>query len=266
MATRDLSGRLVEHRADDGFRIVTQTHASDEERRRREEFHELYTRSPLPAGEQLANIGLFLNRQTFSRMMFLHDMYRNVLDVHGVVLEFGVRWGRDLVSFATFRAMYEPYNYLRRIVGFDTFAGFPSVHGLDAGGLARPGDYSVTAGYEEYLAAVLAHHEADSPLPHIRKFELVKGDAAETIGRYLERHPETIVALAYFDMDIYEPTKACLDAIRPHLTRGTVIGFDEACYAEFPGETRALMESFDLRRCRLHRSPYAPNPSYMILD
>jgi hypothetical protein len=45
-----------------------------------------------------------------------------------------------------------------------------------------------------------------------------------------------------------------------------VIGFDEVCFAEFPGETRALMESFDLNRCRLHRSPFAPNPCYMVLD
>ena len=34
---------------------------------------------------------------------------------------------------------------------------------------------------------------------------------------FFEKHPETVVALAYFDMGLYDPTKAALEAIQPHL-------------------------------------------------
>ncbi|MFN8037804.1 MAG: hypothetical protein U0Q07_01215 [Acidimicrobiales bacterium] len=207
-----------------------------------------------------------MNRQTLSRLVFLHEMYQRILHVHGIVMEFGVRWGRDLAAFANFRGMYEPFNYLRRIVGFDTFAGFATLDEADAMGVAEVGDYGVTPGYEEYLRVLLEHQEADSPISHITKFELVKGDASDTIHDYLDRHPETIVALAYFDLDVYGPTKACLEAIRPRLTKGSVVGFDEACFAEFPGETIALMETFDLSQYRLHRNPVAPTPSYLVID
>lgn len=34
-------------------------------------------------------------------------------------MEFGVRWGQNLALFESFRGIYEPYNYNRKIVGFD---------------------------------------------------------------------------------------------------------------------------------------------------
>ena len=50
------------------------------------------------------------------------------------------------------------------------------------------------------------------------------GDASREI-KISRGKPETIVALAYFDFDIYEPTKECLKAIA---TFGKdVLAFDE---------------------------------------
>jgi len=264
---RSALGRVVQKTAGDGrTEIVTHVLSSTSELERRQAFLDHYRRVPIPDNELLSNMGLFLNRQTLSRLLFLHEIYRAALDVHGVIMEFGVRWGRDLVAFSTFRGTYEPYNYMRKIIGFDTFAGFPSTGEADQAGMAQAGDYSVTEGYEDYLRAILDFHESESPLGHIEKYELVKGDAIETVPAYLQQHPETIISLAYFDMDVYAPTKACLDAIRPHLVKGSVIGFDEVGYAEFPGETKALMEAFDLNRCKLRRSSFAPGPCYMVLD
>ena len=48
--------------------------------------------------------------------------------------------------------------------------------------------------------------------------------------------------MAYFDFDIYEPTKECLKLIKDHITKGTIIGIDELNTSDFPGETVALKE------------------------
>ena len=162
------------------------------------------------------------------------------------------------------RGIYEPFNYNRKIIGFDTFGGFPSVDAKD-GQLVKPGDYGVTESYQEYLTQILALHEADSPIPHKRKFELVAGDASETVPRYLRDHPETVVAFAYFDFDIYAPTKACLEAIRPRLTKGAVVAFDELNCPEFPGETLAFDEVFGVANYALRRSPLNPLISYLVV-
>lgn len=215
----------------------------------------------------MAQLGLFLSRQSWSRYLYLNELYKMILPVHGVVMEFGVRWGTNLAIFSNLRGMYEPFNHNRKIIGFDTFEGFPSIHEKDGNAkVAVPGAYSVTKGYEEYLEQVLDSHEQESPISHIRKFELVKGDASDEIEGYLERNPETIVALAYFDFDVYEPTKRCLEAIKDRLTRGSIIGFDQLNYHTWPGETLAVKEVLGLDRYAIRRTPHNPEPSYIVVE
>ena len=221
--------------------------------------------SPLPDHELAFNLGLYQNRILLSRQLFMHQLYQMILEVHGVVMEFGIRWGQNMALFQAFRGMYEPYNHSRTIVGFDTFEGFPAVHSKD-GGDTNAGDYAVTKDYELYLDELLSIHETMSPLPHKKKYRLVKGDAGKTVHTYLEQNPHTVVALAYFDMDIYEPTKACLEAIIPRLTKGSVLGFDELNCPEFPGETLAVMETLGLSRYALRRSPLNPLCSYAVVE
>src|SRR5690606_22947424 len=168
--------------------------------------HQLAARlrsAAIPNGELLDNLGLYLTRQSLSRINFMQKIYEMIVPVHGVVMEFGVRWGQHMALFSMLRGIHEPINYTRRIVGFDTFAGFPSVSSED-GAKVKEGDYSVAAGWKENLERILDFHEQNAPIPHKKKYELVQGDATKTLPAYLADHPETIVALAYFDFDLYK--------------------------------------------------------------
>src|SRR5207253_9956509 len=132
--------------------------------------------------------------------LFMHGLYTQLVRVPGMLVGLGVRWGQNLSLFPTYRGMKETFNHERRIVGFDTFSGFPETSAQDCDApIASAGAYAVPEGYEDYLHDVLAYHEQESPLAHLRKFELVHGDATETLPRYLAERPETVVALAYFD-------------------------------------------------------------------
>jgi hypothetical protein len=246
--------------------IRFKSYSSDEERTIRQDLVTLHSACPIPQNELMENLALFTSRRDLSHMLFIDEIYQRIQDVAGIIVEFGVRWGRNLALFESFRGIYEPYNHTRKIVGFDTFAGFPSISAKDGtSDIATIGGYGVTENYDSYLKSVLEYHEHESPLSHIKKFELVVGDATVEVDRYLERHPETVIALAYFDLDLYEPTKKCLQAIRPHLTKGSVIGFDELNHADFPGETLALREVLGLDKYRIMRSRYA-NPTFLIID
>jgi hypothetical protein len=235
------------------------------EQARRENFATLVRRSPVPDNELLMNLGLYLTPQTLSRVLYMDFLYRQILDVQGIIVEFGCRWGQNLSLFSALRGIYEPFNRLRTIVGFDTFAGFPSTDAVD-GDRLRAGDYATTAGYESHLEQVLVHQEQESPLAHIRKFQIHKGDAARTLTEFLERNPHTVIALAYFDLDLHAPTKACLTAILPHVTKGTVIGFDEVNDPATPGETVALREVLGLDRYALKRYPWNARTTYAVID
>lgn len=101
---------------------------------------------------------------------------------------------------------------------------------------------------------------------HIKKFELRRGDATMEVPRYLQENPETIVALAYFDFDLYAPTKSVLETILPRLVKGSVVAFDELNDPESPGETLAVMEVLGLRNIRLKRFPHASRVSYFVVE
>lgn len=221
--------------------------------------------SPIPDGELLDNIGLYLTRQALSRINFMQKIYEKIVPVHGVIMEFGVRWGQNMALFSALRGIHEPYNYNRKVIGFDTFEGFPAVTSED-GSQAEPGDYGVTDNWEDELEEILHFHSQNAPIPHKKKHELVKGDASATLPAYLDANPETIVALAYFDFDLYKPTRDCLESIMPHLTRGSVLAFDELNMPEFPGETLAVREVLGLSRYAIRRLPSSPLTSYMVID
>lgn len=243
-------------------------HASEEQVSKRNQFLEIYKKCPIPDNEILSNLGLFLRRQVIARILYMNELYRKIVNVPGVVIEFGVRWGQNLALFESFRGLYEPFNQGREIIGFDTFQGFTAMTEKDGENpIVAKGAYSVTKGYEKYLKQVLDYHEQEAPMAHIKKYRLVKGDASVELKKYLSLYPETIIALAYFDFDLYEPTKNCLELIRGHLVKGSVIGFDELHLREFPGETIALQEVLGLGSCRLIRSPHAgAYQSYMIVE
>lgn len=194
----------------------------------------------------------------------MQALYAEILHTHGLIMEFGVRWGQNLSLFSSLRGIHEPFNYNRKIIGFDTFAGFPSVDEKD-GSRVKPGDYSVAEDWQSLLEEILNFHEHNSPIEHKKKLQLVKGDATKTLPLYLKEHPETIIALAYFDFDLYQPTKTCLEAILPHLTKGSVVAFDELNCENFPGETLAVKEVLGLSRYSLRRFPDSPMTSYIVI-
>ncbi|PIS09350.1 crotonobetainyl-CoA--carnitine CoA-transferase [Candidatus Beckwithbacteria bacterium CG10_big_fil_rev_8_21_14_0_10_34_10] len=230
-------------------------------------FFDLFKECPIPDNELLLNLGLFIKRQDLSRLLYLDYLYRKIINVHGIVMEFGTRWGQNLALFSSFRGMYEPFNHNRKVVGFDTFKGFPSIHKKDGKSDATSvGAYTTTKKYEKYLKKILDCHEQESPLSSIKKHEVIKGDASLQINKFLKDNPETIIALAYFDLDLYEPTKKCLEAIKKHLTKGSVIGFDELNVGCFPGETLALKEVFGLDKYKITRSPYNPLQSFVVIE
>ncbi len=244
-----------------------QTRQTASQAQSREKMREMFENAPLPPPELMVNLPMYMRSSALAKLLYINELYEMILDVPGVIMEFGTWWGANLVLFENLRAVYEPYNYTRRTIGFDTFKGYEGVGAKDGtDDLVFGGNYSVSKDYGSYLSELLGCHQDENPMGHIEKCVLVEGDASKTVGSFLEQHPETIVALAYFDMQLYEPTKACLTAIAPRLTKGSVIAMDELNCPEFPGETLAFLEVFGLRDVRLRKSRYLPDRAYIVVD
>jgi len=243
--------------------IVLSSQTEKEAQRR---FTELLKSVPLPEDELLANLGLFLTSKTLSRILFFHEMYRKIVNTHGIICEFGVRWGQTLSLLSALRGIYEPFNRHRKIVGFDTFAGFRGMAEEDGQPANAGTGRSRSLRAMRPISTKCLASRRPSPISHLKKWDLVKGDCPGDGPAYLRRHPETIISLAVFDFDIYKPTKAALEAIKPHLIKGSVLVFDELCDDIFPGETVALREVFDLNTLRVERLPITARVSYLVIE
>lgn len=219
-----------------------------------------------PDEELLDNLYMFLTKKELGQLIFFYEIYKQGLEINGNIVEFGSRWGRNLALFTLLRGLFEPYNFTRRIVGFDTFSGFPNISEKDGThDSVQVGAYSIASGYKEKLEHILDLHESDFPINHIKKYELVQGDISITAPEFFAKHPEFIVSLAYFDVDLYEPTKVALEETMKRVVKGSILIFDELNCPHYPGETVALFEILKNYDLRVRRSPTSSWKSYVVV-
>jgi len=227
----------------------------------RRQMDKLFADSPLPRDELLRNLGMYTRASLLVKFLVLNDIYERVKDIPGALLEFGVWYGQNLILLENLRAIQEPFNKQRIIVGFDTFQGYTNFSDKDLKtDVMVDKTYATPGGYKDYLANLLQVHEGSNAFGHVRgNHRLIEGDAEVTVPRYFKDHPETIVAMAFFDIGVYRPTKAALEAIVPALVPGSVIVFDELTWPGAPGEAIAFKEvlggmTFKIEKCRFYPS------------
>ncbi len=227
---------------------------------------DLFARRPMNDEELLANAGLYMRSSAIAKLLFLNELYEMIVDVPGIIMELGVWYGQNLSVFENLRAIYEPFNQNRRVVGFDTFTGYASVTDRDrASEVITGGGYALASDYPDYLRAVVSYHESNNVLAHIAKHSVVVGDVVETVPSYFREFPGDIVALAYFDLATYKPTKACLEAILPHTVPGSVLLMDELNFRDYDGASIAFKEVFAGRSYRIRKSKFMTDRSIIVL-
>ena len=185
------------------------------------------------------------------------------------MVEVGVHRGTSLMAWAHFSAILEPVNYLREIIGFDTFEGFPSIDKKDGVGVSEhltKGGFAVEHGMEMDLRRAIGLYDVNRLMSHIPKVKIVRGDVCETLPAYLDENPHLLVSLLHLDADLYRPTKATLDALLPRMPKGAIIAFDELNMKLFPGETLAAMEAMGIPNMRLQRFSFATSLSYAVIE
>jgi len=228
---------------------------------------ELFHNRPLDDERVMMNLGLYIRSSALAKILFLHELYELILTQPGVIMEFGTWVGQNLVVFENLRAIYEPFNQSRRIIAFDTFTGYTAVSEADgASKIITGGGYALPEKYKAYLETLIDWHEKNNVLGHIKKHAVIEGDVTETVPHFFSEHPETIIALAYFDLALYKSTKACLEAIRPHLLPGSVIMLDEFGNRDYPGETLAWRETFEGEHYKVRSSRFMPGRTIITME
>lgn len=239
---------------------------TDEEKNNVLELSKIIQESNLSDYEKACHFSLFAPRQAISSFLFRYEIFKRILNIQGSILECGVAYGSSLMSFALFSSIFEPVNHTRKIVGFDTFDGFPSISAKDN----KKGDPNAKVGglklnsYEEIQKCIKAF-DRNRFIGHIEKVKLVKGDLVKTAPTYLKNNPFLTVALLYLDVDIYEPTRTALKTFLPRMPKGAIIAFDQVNHPDWPGETLAVEEVIGIKNLKIQRFPFDSIRSFAVI-
>lgn len=239
---------------------------TDKEKSYTQKLEEYIASAPFSQVEKIENFTKYIPRQALTKFLCKNELFKKILSINGSIIECGVLFGGGLMTWAQLSAIYEPINYTRRVIGFDTFEGFPEPSKEDATATSpecRKGGLAIES-YED-LKTAIELFDQNRPIGHIPKVELVKGDARQTIPQYLEKHPYLVASLLYLDFDLYEPTAAALENFLPRMPKGAVIGFDDLNNPSWPGETLAVLEKIGLRNLKIERFYFASYISYAVL-
>lgn len=220
---------------------------------------------PITTREKLENFPNWVRHRDLARFLYKSEIYKSILTVPGVIFECGVLFGGSLATWLHLGEIYEPVNYGRRVFGFDTFEGFPDVSEVDKPKnpkhpeLYNKGTYSALHA-ENMIYDLFSLVDRTRKLAQIPRMRLVKGDVRKTVPQVLEDDKSILISLLSLDLDLYEPTKAVLEACLPRMPKGAAICLDELCYEDWPGETVAVLDSFvNINNVKIERCPYIPN-------
>jgi hypothetical protein len=227
---------------------------------------DVFQSSHVPLDLKLETFPIYARRKTVTRFLALYEIFKLVTGVKGSIVECGVNRGFGLMSWSLFSAVLEPANLMRRIYGFDSFEGFPSVGRQDKNSYQTAQRGGLRANSFEELSRLIGIYDTDRFLGHVDKVHLIKGDATQTVPTFIEKNRHLVVSLLFMDFDLYEPTKVALEHLVPRMPRGSVLAFDELDNKIWPGETEAVLDTLGLGKLRVCRLPWDPYIGYVVME
>ncbi len=238
---------------------------TDAERRVGASIADVFQDSSESVEVRLANFPRYARRAHVTRFVALYELFKRVLSIKGSVVECGVFRGFSFMTWAKLSAALEPNNLTRRIYGFDSFAGFPSVSAQDSPGSTGVSSGDLAFSAEDELRRLIELYDQDRFLGHIPKASLISGDVTATIPRFIDENPHLLVSLLFLDLDLYEPTKVALECFVPRMPKGSILAFDELDNPLWPGETLAALDYLGLGNVRIERFEFDPYIGFITI-
>jgi Macrocin-O-methyltransferase (TylF) len=157
---------------------------------------------------------------------FIADLHTRRIE--GAIVEFGIFQGFMLGKLLE---KAESLGMERQFYGFDSFEGLSEPSKEHDYGEWKKGQYA--AGFD-----LVAKNLRLSERPHLT---LIKGWVEDSL-KTPEAQAIKPIAYARIDVDIYDPTKDCLEYLSHRLADGAVLAFDDWAYTCERGESKAFID------------------------
>lgn len=193
----------------------------------------------------LRHFPAFVMRRDIPRFLSHYELFKQVIDLPGCVVDLGVWYGSSFFTWAKLLETFCPFDRSRKVFGFDSFEGLTQFSEKD--GAKSDTVQKCEGGYlapEEFVQTLVKLHNSDNMIPNTERCKLIVGDLTKTLPEFLKAHPGLKISLLHFDVDLYEPTKYALELLYPYVVKGGVVCLDEYGLIPWQGETNAVDEFF----------------------
>lgn len=167
--------------------------------------------------------------RVFNKMMKRAELYLNVKDIVGDILEFGVFKGASIALWSKLINMYEP-NSITKVIGFDFFNPEQVVGEL--GGIIKEMMVDVVNRVEKNDLSLEGVQEKLSVFDSSR-YKLIRGNAVSTSSTFINNNPGLKIKMLYMDLDVGEPTYEILLNLWNNVSINGIIVFDEYAYHQW---------------------------------
>lgn len=227
---------------------------------------ECFKRNPESWSKKMENFPKYVRRSNLTRFIVLYELFRKIINVKGSIVECGVFRGFGIMTWSKLSAILEPVNLTRRVYGFDSFSGFPSVSKNDASTVSNKIEKGgLFADTKEELEELIRVNDSTRFLGHVDKTHLIQGDATKTIPDFVKKNPHLVVSLLFLDFDLFEPTLVALNEFLPRMPKGSILAFDELDNPLWPGETLAMIDYFRGNLPEIERFDFDPYVGFVRL-
>jgi SAM-dependent methyltransferase len=222
---------------------------------------------PATDAETERSLGLFLRSSLLARIFAIRELYEQIVMLPGVVLDLGTWRGQTAVVCENLRAILEPLHFNRRIVCFDTFEGYIGFSEKDkATPLHQDGTYRVEEDYAELLRRLLVLHEKNNAMGHNHgKHKVIKGDCRETLPKFFQDNSHEVVAIAFFDVNSFDPTLRAFEVVYDRVVPGGVMAFWQLTRDKIPAEGMVYANEILGKYAHvIRRSQFYPGLCYLV--
>ena len=212
---------------------------------------------------------ILARRQWLKRFLAHSELFKLTLDVPGDIAELGVFRGLGLMTWSNLLEAYCIGDRTKVVWGFDNWKGFTKFSTAD--GTENAYAHKVVGGFNpelffDELQDAIKIFDNDRFVPQKARVKLVNGQIEDTVFIFVDENPGVRLSLVHFDCDLYEPTKAALEALWPRISRGGVVLFDEYGIPDWPGETKAVDEFLaDHKELQLKTLSWTNSPAAYLI-
>jgi hypothetical protein len=210
------------------------------------------------------NFNLMMTHERLAKFLVHWEVMKLTKEIPGSIIECGVFKGTSFSRFAMMRQLLGG-DFASKLIGFDCFSdSYPNTtYDEDKG---QREHWIKTAGSSSISKSQLTQILTKK---RISNFELVDGDACQTIPDYCKKHQGLKISVLNIDIDFVEPTFCALTNFFPRVVSGGIVVLDN--YAgegtsglSYHGDTRAIDDYFSDKRIEIKKFPFAARPAYIV--